>query len=398
MINQIFYNFFARDIQSYDVILFFTHIQETFETVGGIAQIAIVPILKACILFVIILFYKKSFLTVRFSAIVICIFVYIAPYVSGATSVIYEMIQALTYISQNQTSIQSTQKYLPTTINDNNIILIFGESLREDIFLQGKFYEEYSKKQNFYYNQAISLATNTDVVLPLFLNNTNDLNNLSLDKNLFRLAKQNGYSTYFYSTQYDQALKYIKPYLSLDSIDSYANGHKESFDQYLLDNIANIDFSKKSFLVLQMYGEHSPYKRYPPQYNINIPKSKKLDDTIVADYKNSFLYSEYILNKILYIIEKKTTKETIIIFVSDHAEMIYSEYGHNKFHKDIYTVPSFVYTINSSFEYKKKQTYQLELSNLILNFLGYENPIIVQKPYKVNGTMISGEDGYVFVP
>jgi glucan phosphoethanolaminetransferase (alkaline phosphatase superfamily) len=322
---------------------------------------------------------------------------YIFPLSFNSAYFISQIIEYIDVLAKPQKQKEYKQKDI-RAINhtDKNIVLIFGESLREDIFRDGEFYQKYKDLKNFHYSKATTLGTNTDVVVPLFINATNDLNNLNRDRNLFKLAKKEGYKTYFFSTQYDKALKYINGYLELDSIDEYANGKKSSLDEFLIEKIKGVDFGQRSLVVLQMYGTHSPYKRYPKEYKKFNPKDNSLNEQIKSDYKNSFLYTEYILDRLLNHIKDSSKKETIVIFVSDHGELINSEYGHNQFKKEIYTVPSFVYTINSNYSFKKKDIYQLDLANIVLENLGYEK-ITVKRPYKVNGTMITGEDGFILV-
>jgi hypothetical protein len=400
-ISEVFEAFYAREIEYHDIYLLLYHIDETFETLFEIINIAIYPSIKLVAIFIFLyIYHKRYFIDIRFSTHIFILLILLFSHLSSAFNLLYQILHATIDIPTKiyTKNLEESKNIYPIKDSHKNIVLIFGESLRYDRYKSSSFHEQYIKDDNYSFTKAISLATNTDVVLPLFLNSSYDLDTLNSDKNLFKLAKRAKYSTYFYSTQYDNALRHIKPYIDIDSIDYYANGTKSSLDSFLLDSIQEIDFSKKSFVVLQMYGEHSPYKRYPKEYAKNIAKYDTLLSQVDTDYNNSLLYTQYILNSIIEYIKRQSTKETLVIFVSDHGELLGEDsiYGHNRFHKDIYEVPAFIYSINHKHKLSKDRVYQLDLANIILDSLGY-NQVKVPYPYRVNGTMITAEDGYIEV-
>jgi hypothetical protein len=395
-ISNLFYSFFAREVLSYDIYLFFTHFDETIESLVEITDIAYIPLAKLIVLYTFIYYIsKREFVSVRFSTVVFVVLLFIYSSISYSFSLSKEMVKFIIELPTKmyQKSIEESKKVYPIKGSSKSIVVIFGESLRYDTFIKGELHNRYKDNKEYSYAKAISLATNTDVVLPLFINSSYNLKLLSSNRNIFKLAKRAGYSTYFYSTQYDKALKYIKPYIDMSSIDSFDNGKKYEYDSFLLDKIKSVDFDKKSLVVLQMYGTHSPYKRYPQEYQKYIAKDDTLNSRVYADYHNAFLYSEYIIDSLVKYIKRVSPQDTTIIFVSDHGQLIghNAEFGHNQFKKEIYEVPSFVIDSNISI---KNRVYQLELVNIILDTMGYQK-IKIPYPYRVNGTMITGEDGYI---
>ncbi len=278
--------------------------------------------------------------------------------------------------------------------NDYNIILIFGESLRYDRF-------NFHLEKNFISYKTISLATATDVVLPLFLTTSKTQKEINIDNSLFNLAKKADFKTYFITTQTKNAMRYIKEFISFDSIDYYKEAKKGEFDYFLVDKIKKINFDKKLFLVMQFYGQHSPYDRYPTSFK-KFTKNDSMRDKVNSNYNNSVLFSNHILNQLINHIQRVSKKPTFIIFTSDHGEFLgeNKRYGHNSFQKEIYLVPSFIHSINSKLSLKSRPIIShIDLSNYIRFLLGYEKEFNFsdEKIIRVNGTMMSGEDGFLDV-
>jgi lipid A ethanolaminephosphotransferase len=283
--------------------------------------------------------------------------------------------------------------------NDYNIILLFGESMRYDKFKSLTKISKYKKDLNFKEYKTISLATSTDITIPLFMNNAKQQNEINISNSLMKLAKEANFSTYFISSQSQNALKYIKRYLNSDYIDYYTQGAKNTYDSFLIKELKKIDLKKKSFITMQFVGQHSPYDKYPSQFNIN-KNINTFKEKINSKYNNTLLYTDFILDNIIKYLKEKSTKPTIIIFTSDHGELLgkNKKYGHNVFEKEVFMVPSFIYTIKIKNYLKTKSIiHHLDLVHYIRYSLGYEKEFNFNKKfkYRVNGTMMSGEDGYL---
>jgi glucan phosphoethanolaminetransferase (alkaline phosphatase superfamily) len=271
-----------------------------------------------------------------------------------------------------------------------NIILVIGESMRYDNYVEQKL-----KKQNHFYKKIYAGATNTDVSLPLLLNAKN--NPLKLNKenqtNLFKLAKKSNFTTAFISMQSENSLRYIKPYLQLKHIDNYKsfekNEAKPKFDFFLLKELEKFDFSKKRFIVLQQIGQHSPYHYF---------EGKKLDDNS-KNYKKSVDYSFRFYHQ-LHNYLNQLKKPFILIYTSDHGEFSgeNGRYGHNNFDPIIYEVPMFI-TSNSTLPINYKQiNSHYDLSQFLTYLLGYKKELKFEDAKTViNGTMISREDGFIII-
>lgn len=171
-----------------------------------------------------------------------------------------QLIDALTSLASDQPKPlyhHETPLY-PQRVADTNIVLLIGESMRYDPYVESKL-----KILGFFYQAVYSGATNTDVAVPLLLNTKNNPLELNSDNesNLFRLAKRNRFNTTFISIQSEKSLQYIKPYLQTSQIDSYKSYTKEerkpAFDFLLLEHLKQTDWSQRHFIVMQQIGQHS---------------------------------------------------------------------------------------------------------------------------------------------
>lgn len=282
------------------------------------------------------------------------------------------------------TNIAQKPKYLP---KKEQIIIVIGESGRYanlSIFgYQRPTTPNLEKiKDKLKYKIIYANATNTDVVLPLFFNGANEPQSLDISNNIFTLAKNSNFYTTFITTQTDTYLKHITAYMQKNNInDMQILGTKNDLD--LIPKLNSFDLSKKNLIVLQMMGQHSPYDNYAKWFN------KFGDKSIKDKYDNTILQGDFVLSEIF----KFGIKNNIsIVYFSDHGELLGSGgyYGHNKFKEDVYKVPLISYLFDSD-----DIASQHDIYNKLLYYLGYKESFLPTNPIKINGSMISGEDGFI---
>lgn len=95
-----------------------------------------------------------------------------------------------------------------------------------------------------------------------------------------------------------------------------------------LKSIANLTGASKKnmFQVIHLMGSHHTYKdRYPKQFDKfkseDVPvRRDATKDRIVAEYNNSVLYNDYVVDQIIRRYEKE---KSIVIYFSDHAQALY---------------------------------------------------------------------------
>ncbi len=292
-----------------------------------------------------------------------------------------------------------------------NIILIIGESLRaQNVALLG-YTEDTTPKLNqrdkLLYKSIYSAGTMTKTSVSALLNRvkypgaTIQINNQK--NNLFHLAKQNGFTTHFYSNQTNYQLQILQNYIGKQYIDNYASKQilrkklkkANTYDIVLEQALETVDFNKENhFIVLQQRGSHTPYhKQYPKEF-------KKFK----TPYDNTVLYTDHVLNEIITYIESVSDKPTYIIFTSDHGELLreHGRNGHGWFFEEVYKVPFFFCGIQQNKD--RLQTFSLsninshfDVSNLVTKLLGYNINITNDNNIYINGTDIDALAGYLHI-
>ncbi|MDK9692776.1 MAG: sulfatase-like hydrolase/transferase [Sulfurimonas sp.] len=386
LIHFTFIVYFGTHVHSSDIYLFFTHITETFETLGTLYEVGFYPFLVVGVtsLVVMSMGYKKSNMSPFLLSFFLLFSFWFQEKLHDASLLLAkESVKAL-FLQKGQGAIQKSDGGQKTALyqHDNNIILVLGESMRSREHLK----ERYELFENYSYKTILSGATNTDVAVPLLLNGALSPKTLDLQNNLFLLAKQNGYKTAFFTTQSQKSLQYIAPYLCTEHIDTFKVAGSRD-DKELLAHLKTLSLDEKNFIVLQMQGEHSPYIYY---------ENANRSDSVEQRYHLSMLYSDAILRQIMAYVSSHSAKPYLFIFVSDHGEMLGEEgkTGHNRFEKEIYSVPLVIHS-NLEIHLKKILSHH-DIYELIYHYLGYTKEFepSEKKTVRVYGTMMSEEDGY----
>ena len=399
-IEFLFISYFNSTIKPYDIKLFFTHSNEIFESFINLYHIFIPSIIFCTIMVIFIIKLSHKINISRYFIIfILSMLIFFQPKTQNDLSL--NLIQNIFNISflANEPLNNSNKLNPHHKINNLNIVLVVAESMRYknlSLFGYKKNTTPYlnNLKTDLFYKTVYTKATNTDVSIPLLINGANDFENIDISNNLFVLASNNNFYTSFISTQSPKSLQYIMPYLSdsINNIKILNSKNDEDLYFYLKKDYQN---NSNNFTVLQMTGEHSPYSYYPKSFNIFT------NNSIENNYNNSIRYSDYVLNLIIQYI-KKQDKPTIFICTSDHGELLgeNNQYGHNRFEKDIYTVPLIIYTHNIKIDkniLKNINSHQ-DIYTFIKYLLGYSQTInFVSAPYRINGTMQTGEDSYILV-
>lgn len=303
-----------------------------------------------------------------------------------------------------------------------NIILVIGESLTsEHMSLYG-----YEKKTTPLIDQRIknnphaivkkglSAGVFTDTSIPMILNiaqKPNAINHILSNKsNLFKLAKENNYRTYWISAQSNDGFSYIRNYMGINYIDHYVDSSHYGFDKKksALDDVLIKETSKinldegYNFIVLNMIGSHSPYKsRVPSNF------SPFGSDSLIASYDNTVAYTDRILDQLISQIKASPKAQTLLVFTSDHGQQVsINGFGHGSIQNPShYKVPLFFFPHNFKVpEEISKQVAKFpwmnhySMSLITAYFLGYETlPFYKGRVSYVNGNELSGNAGYAEV-
>jgi len=295
---------------------------------------------------------------------------------------------------------------------DRNIIFIIGESLRDDRLSILGYNQKTTPRldsintaEPFVSASVYAGGTMTRSAFAVLTNRikypgaSNQL--ITYNNNIFKLAKMNGFTTHFISNQSASQLEIVYNLLSAENIDFYAP--KEDLPKYL-DNLTTqdydlysmlkrIDLSKNNLIVLNQRGSHSPFgNKYPDEFD-------KFED----DYDNTVLYTDHIVGEIYNYLKSNSSKETYIVFTSDHGEMlgeVKGKKGHGWFEKEVYKVPYLFMSMNSSDSVKsmaENVKCHYDMSTLIQNLLGYnaEPETDPERTIYVNGSEMNALAGYM---
>lgn len=303
---------------------------------------------------------------------------------------------------------------LVNTCPDRNIIFIVGESLRDDRLSILGYKEKTTPRldsinaaEPFVSASVYAGGTMTRSAFAVLTNRikypgaSNQL--MTYNNNIFKLAKENGFTTHFISRQTFSHLEIVDNLLSKENIDNYFNYENiqstitgsSGYDQDLIPMLKKIDLNKPNFIVLHQRGSHSPFsKQYPDDFN-------RFED----DYDNTVLYTDHIIGEIYNYLKSNSTKETYIVFTSDHGEMlgeVKGKKGHGWFEKEVYKVPYLFLSMNSSDSIKSMaETVKChyDMSTLIQNLLGYDvvPETDSERTFYINGSEMNALAGYMEV-
>ena len=154
--------------------------------------------------------------------------------------------------------------------------------------------------------------------------------------NVFDIVKTAGYHTAWLSNQESFGVwgnvathyadccdykKYVMARSANDKISKYDEELLPLLDTWLHET------SGKNFCVLHLLGAHAEYEyRYPESFHIfsevDEPGESSKEKRTRAEYDNAVRYNDFIVDEIIHRFEDKNT---ILIYVSDHAENVYDD-------------------------------------------------------------------------
>lgn len=251
--------------------------------------------------------------------------------------------------------------------------------------------EKLKNNKNFLYRKALSSSVSTASSLPFLFNIIREPGNLKLlsnkNNNLLKLAKNNDFKTYLFTSQESKILNDLGVNFA-DTIatrDNNVIAFNSKKDDLLLDYLDNAiaEPSDNKFIAIFQRNLHSPYEaNYEgredefAQYDI---KQENRTDRAVNSYDNAVLYEDYFIGKIIDRIDAVSDKSVILIITADHGQMLGEDslYGHNMLDTRVAEVPFMVYFNN---KYRKvfdeseipNNISHYEISKLVGNIIGYD--------------------------
>jgi len=423
LIQYIHFNFYGTWTFPVEYMLFFTKLRETMETFFTVLHITIVPLLLIIVSF--FLLWKsvnkmsEDRITIPYLSVVLILFlifiparvffkehskkgarpnIEVIPIVNTMETLGYLFGRIIPKKISGKSGLEQKVVSAPKVIQKDpkiNIVVVMGESLTvAPMSLYGEKeittpnLDKMKTDKNFLYQIAFSSGVMTDISLPSFFNILYQPDSISqivsTNTCLFKLAKLNGFTTHFYSAQSRDGLSNIKSYLCMKWIDHLSDASEftknikvDTLDNILVEKLKKIDLSIPNFIVLHQIGSHTPVRtRYPKEFEHFKPNHKDIVD--LSGYKNTILYTDYILTQLIKVLKEKSKLPTYFFFTSDHGEGIDEHAGHGHLNdKNQYQVPFIMYVINPKREIQytlkdKKYTSHFEIAKLIARTLGYD--------------------------
>lgn len=431
--------YFGAPINSQDISKAFSELEEISQT--GLAHIhTLWPVwLSQIISLIIIIFgltYIKRCIHFRFAWIIVLAALAVNPllfYIKGAplfhikpiSSTIHNTLRAFScWFINSQTTLHSFS-YKPYQITYNspkikNIVLIMGESLSSRYMqLYGykqqntPFLNKLKSNPNFSYTKGISSSVDTLTSLQLFFNIMHNPGFIELIRNksanLFNLARHQNYKTFLISAQgeglfHEVGTQFIDFYSFKDN---QKEELKEKGDEVLLDILANLKLDTKNFIVIHLRHIHEPYiqwEKYFQKSKTNDSHESRAKKTL-NEYCHAITYHDHWIEQCISVIQKILPNDTIIIFTSDHGQLVGEDglFGHNLMRPEVVDIPIWSYTINADKyfnTYLKKQPIcsHYDLGKQIAKLFGAEiiNPNEDPLLQFVHGTEL--HTNYAFIP
>jgi glucan phosphoethanolaminetransferase (alkaline phosphatase superfamily) len=214
------------------------------------------------------------------------------------------------------------------------------------------FLNELKASSQFHFMKGLSSGVSTDISVAFLLNLTygaaGSLKAAKGEHCLFRMARQQGFSTHFLSIQSAQQLRYITPYLcsaylddlrSLEQMAPETKNPNAARDRDLLPKLKLLlQDKKRQFILLHQRGAHAPWELR------STPESKKFHDAKtdarINDYDNAVVEFDLFWKEFHQLMNDMKSK-ILVVYLSDHGEAAGREqkFGHGFLAPSSFEIP-----------------------------------------------------------
>jgi glucan phosphoethanolaminetransferase (alkaline phosphatase superfamily) len=225
------------------------------------------------------------------------------------------------------------------------------------------------------------------------------------DTNLFRLAKNQGYKTYWLTAQPESEMNIIsmigRRWLEVVTYPSdFGRKRTEAApDTTLLEQFDRLPLKGSNFIVLHQRGSHVPYGSLLKPEEKVFGKGNNVDE-----YDNTILATDRLI-KDVYERLKKSKENWILIYTSDHGQNVTKTVANQGTNVAAnYAVPLFIAASSpkvleeaqGDFHRCTRSTHY-QLSSFVIRLLGYKFEMPDCNSSVVNGRLLTGDDGYIVV-
>lgn len=298
-----------------------------------------------------------------------------------------------------------------------NIILIMGESesaTHVSFFGYPRkttpFFEQLSQEQpSSIIMPSYSGGMLTHISLPMLFNAIPHPNGweqiIKGDTNLFNLAKQQQYQTFFFTSQPTKQMAIMNltgqrwiDLLRYPTDEGY--GFNDAMpDKKLLPHLYDVNLDKgHNFVVLHQRGSHVVYGE-------TLTEEEKVfkGNTPVDNYDSTIHQTDFIIQQAYDYLSKRKEKDWILLYTSDHGQYVTNKAQNQGTaqYPDNYTVPLMIFTPDVALQDTLEKTFKncqvafhQQLATLLIHTMGYDMPISDCEKGTVSGNVLSGDAGY----
>lgn len=302
-----------------------------------------------------------------------------------------------------------------------NIILIMGESLsakhisdfgytRDTTPFLTQLNRDEKNRNTTLFKEAYSAGLMTSISVPAFFSAIPYPNGLRQiikgDTNFFRLAKLQGFNTYFYTAQPESEMMIMslmgKTWMDhqFTPTDLHHNTQLGMNDHKLYPLLEKINLDEgKNFIVLHQRGSHGVYGEY-------LTEEEKIfkDNTPLDNYDSTVYNTDQLIKKVYDYLQARNKEDYLLIYTSDHGQYVTKDvYNQGTINEAQYLVPVLVYSPRPVLDDEFKQLQQCQrlfhqqISTFIIKTMGFDMPISDCNKGTINHSFITGDMGYLEV-
>lgn len=283
-------------------------------------------------------------------------------------------------------------------IDNLNIVLIIGESLRADHLGINGYYRNTTPNLEKIPNLlkfvvAASFNTTTRSVTSMLSHRTKaDFIDIPPEKSVVSVFKNLGFDSHWYSAQSSKefgngmltAMAHeTEDYFFVDKIKTSLKVGEKPYDETLIPYLKKaLGNNNTNFVVLHSFGSHIRFsERYPENFSIyqpeclHLPNSCKREE-VENSYDNSVLYTDYFISQVIDTIKDTNT---ILFYVSDHGiflgeDNVYANGNSDQAGNKVHQVPMLLYMTNSVLQNKfYKNKFVNAKTQITSNKLSHDN-------------------------
>lgn len=298
-----------------------------------------------------------------------------------------------------------------------NIVFIMGESeaaSHVNVFGYERntspFMKELSQRDDAVVKQSYSAGFMTAVSVPTIFNVVpwpNGQQHINQgNTNLLRLAKEQGFETFYFSAHAENDMNIIQPIGKrwIDNLIFPTNlGYSiedPCSDHKLIEQFDKIDLSKgKHFIVLQQRGSHGPYGSL-----LTEEEKKPFGDADRYDlYDDTILVTDKLIHYIYDKLSATGNQDWLLIYTSDHGQYVTRKVANQGTkHPACYIVPLVITSADSKVMQEAKEDFSrcemashYQMGSFIIRALGYDYPRANMERIVINSRTLDGESGYM---